>query len=65
VTCRDAIAVLADYLDAMLGPAAAETLEAHLRGATPALVAKASRVEMPPEMRRRLREFLLAKLGES
>ncbi|MBI2161546.1 MAG: zf-HC2 domain-containing protein [Candidatus Rokubacteria bacterium] len=29
MTCRDVIAVLADYLDATLGPADAETLEAH------------------------------------
>ena len=77
MTCRDAIAVLADYLDATLGPDDAETLEAHLRDcaecvaylntyrATPALVRKDSRGEMPPEMKRRLREFLLAKLGES
>lgn len=76
MTCQDAIAILADYLDATLGPAA-ETLEAHLRDcaacvaylntyrATPTLVAKTSRLEMPPEMKRRLREFLLAKLGES
>lgn len=76
MTCQGAIAILADYLDATLGPAA-ETLEAHLQDCaecvaflntyrtTPALVAKTSRVEMPPEMKRRLRGFLLAKLGGS
>lgn len=77
MTCQDAIAILADYLDATLGPAAAETLEAHLRDCaecvaylntyrtTPALVTKTSHIEMPPEMKRRLREFLLVKLGGS
>lgn len=77
MTCQDAIAILADYLDATLGPAAAERLETHLRDCAecvaylntyrtaPALVAKTSHIEMPPEMKRRLREFLLAKLGGS
>ena len=76
MTCRDAIAVLAEYLDETLAATDAEALEAHLRDCaecvaylrtyrrTPGLVGAASRVEMPPEMRRRLREFLLVKLGE-
>lgn len=76
MTCQDAIAILADYLDATLGPADAETLAAHLQDcaaclaylntyrAARALAAESARVEMPDEMKRRLREFLIARLGE-
>ncbi len=74
MTCRDAIAILADYLDATLEPADAETLAAHLQDCaeclaylntyrtTRALAADAARVEMPAEMKQRLREFLIARL---
>ena len=74
MTCRDAIALLADYLDVTLGPDVAAELEAHLRGCeecraylatyrkTRALAAEAARIEMPLELRRRLTEFLLARL---
>jgi len=77
LTCAEAIAFLGDYLETTLGAQAGAALEEHLRACdecvaylntyrkTPDLVAKTSRVEMPPEMRRRLREFLLAKLGGS
>jgi len=70
MTCHEAIDILDDYLDAKLTPAVLEELEAHLRECAPCraylatyeraakLAAKVNRVEMPPEVRRRLREFL-------
>jgi anti-sigma factor RsiW len=76
LTCRDAIALLADFLDAALAPADAERLEAHLAGCEPCqaylrtyrraveLGAAEGRVEMPAEMKARLREFLLSTLRD-
>jgi len=70
MSCREAIDVLADYLDAALTPDALAQLEAHLRVCAPCraylttykraaeLAAKVNRVEMPPEVRQRLSEFL-------
>jgi predicted anti-sigma-YlaC factor YlaD len=70
MNCREAIDVLADYLDATLTPDLLAQLEAHLRGCAPCraylatykrsaeLAAKVNRVEMPPEVKRRLRDFL-------
>ena len=70
MNCREAIDVLADYLDATLTPDVLAQLEDHLRVCDPcraylatykrsaALAAKVNRVEMPPEFRRRLRDFL-------
>ena len=75
MTCRDAIAVIADFLDETLGPDAGGELEAHRRDCaecrtyldtyrrTRGLVAQAGRVEMPGELRARLRRFLLDQLG--
>jgi len=75
MTCRDAIDVIAEFLDQTLASRAAEELEAHLRDCAPCraylqtyratrgLVGQAGRVEMPPEMRARLRQFLLDQLG--
>jgi anti-sigma factor RsiW len=75
MTCRDAIDLLIDYLDQALTPEVAAALERHLAGCEPcraylatyrrarALGAQAARVEMPGEMKARLREFLLARLG--
>jgi anti-sigma factor RsiW len=75
VTCREAIAVLADYLDATLSPGAGPELESHLAECeecqaylatyrrTVGAVGEAARVEMPAELRRRLRAFLLEQLG--
>jgi anti-sigma factor RsiW len=74
VTCREAIAVLAEYLDATLSPGAGQALESHLAECdecqaylatyrrTVASVGEAARVEMPAELRRRLRAFLLDQL---
>jgi len=70
MNCREAIDVLADYLDATLTPDVLAHLEAHLRVCAPCrvylatykrsaeLAATVSRVEMPPEVRQRLRDFL-------
>ena len=74
MTCHDVIDVLADYLDQVLPPEIAADLERHLAGCEPcraylatyrrtrALGAQAARLEMPDEMKARLREFLLARL---
>lgn len=76
MTCQDAIAILADYLESTLSPELVEKLEEHLRDCAPcraylatyrktkSLAADAGRVEMPEEMKTRLRELLLAQLRE-
>jgi anti-sigma factor (TIGR02949 family) len=75
MTCRDAIDVLAEFLDQTLSHEAGEALEAHFSDcppcraylktyrATRGLVGEAGRVEMPPEVRARLRKFLIDQLG--
>lgn len=77
MTCREAIALLAEYLDATLGPPALEALEGHLAGCdecraylatyrrTVGAVGAAANVAMPAELRRRLRQFLLQQLGDA
>ena len=76
-TCRDAIDLLADYLELALARETLETLERHLRDCPPCiaylstyrrtrdLTAEVQRVAMPPEMKDRLRRFLLERLRES
>jgi predicted anti-sigma-YlaC factor YlaD len=77
MTCEQAIALLADYLEMVLEPRSLmQELEAHLEGCeacraylatyrrTRDLAAQAQHVEMPEEMKTRLRAFLLAKLRE-
>ncbi len=75
MTCEDAIAVLADFLEQTLSSDLASDLEAHLRDCEPCraylntyrktrgLVARAGHVEMPPELRARLRKFLMDRLA--
>jgi anti-sigma factor RsiW len=75
MTCHDVIDVLADYVDGALAPEDVAALERHLAGCEPcraylatyrrarALGAQAARLEMPDEMRTRLRQFLLERLG--
>jgi len=75
MTCKEAIDVIADFLDQILSAKACADLDAHLRDcepcrvylatyrATRTLVGEAARVEMPPELRLRLRRFLLEQLG--
>jgi anti-sigma factor RsiW len=70
VICREAIAVLDDYIDGVMPAELAADLERHLVDCEPcraylatyrkarALGAAVGRVEMPEEMRRRLRRFL-------
>jgi anti-sigma factor RsiW len=77
MTCHDLIDVLADYLDGALPPDLVAELERHLEDCEPcraylatyrktrALGAEAGRLEMPAEMRERLRRFLLAQLPRS
>jgi len=74
MTCRDTIAVLADYLDRVLPADVAAELERHLAGCEPcraylatyrrtrALGAAASRLDMPHEMQARVRRFLADQL---
>ena len=74
MTCRDVIDVLADYLEQALTPEIAADLERHLAGCEPcraylatyrrtrALGAQATRLEMPDEMKARLRQFLLERV---
>lgn len=74
MTCREAIALLGDFLDAALGEETLGALEDHLRDCAPCVAylntyrrtrdvtATMTRVEMPEEMKRRLREFLLLHL---
>jgi anti-sigma factor RsiW len=76
MTCQDAIALLSDYLEGALSPDFLMELEEHLEGCpacraylatyrkTRSLAADASRVEMPEEMKTRLREFLLSRIRE-
>ena len=75
MTCRDAIDVIADFLDQLLAQDVGGELERHLRACAPcraylntyrktrALVGQEGRVEMPEEMRAYLRRFLLDRLG--
>ena len=75
--CREVIGVLADYLEGELGPEVVEELERHLADCAPCraylatyrrtreIGAAAARVEMPEEMKVRLRQFLLDKLRRS
>jgi len=75
MTCQDVIEVLIDYLDQVLTPEVAADLERHLAGCAPcraylatyrrtrALGAQAARLEMPDEMKARLRQFLLERVG--
>lgn len=73
-TCKEAIGILADYLDSALGPELLAALEGHLRDCPPcvayvntyketrALTGEVGRVDMPEEMKRRLRQLLLDQL---
>lgn len=77
MTCQDTIALLSEYLDALCGPDLMAQLEEHLRDCAPCraylatfrrtrdLTRAAGQVAMPPEMKSRLREFLLQRLKAS
>ena len=71
LTCKETIDLLSDYLEALCGPAVVDRLEAHLRDCAPCraylatfrrtreLTQTVGHVEMPQEMKARLRQFLL------
>jgi anti-sigma factor RsiW len=73
VTCRDGVAVLADYVDGALPAGRRRALDAHVAGcrrcqrfvksylATPRLVREATGERMPDALRRRLRDRLRAR----
>jgi len=75
LTCREAIGLLADYLESALSEEEIRELEEHLAGCGPCqaylntyrrtkdLTGKAERVAMPEEMKGRLRTFLLRALS--
>jgi len=75
LTCRDLIGLLLDYFEATLDDDTVARFERHLADCAPCraylrtydrsrqLVGEVSRVAMPPEMRDRLRELLLGRLG--
>jgi anti-sigma factor RsiW len=74
MTCKEAIDVLADYLESSLTPEVAEELERHLRDCAPCraylatyrktreITGEVGRAPMPEEMRERLHRFLLERL---
>jgi anti-sigma factor RsiW len=74
LTCRDLIGLLLDYLEATLDEDTVALFERHLEDCAPCraylrtydrsrrLVGDVSRVEMPREMRDRLRDLLLGRL---
>ena len=75
LTCEQVIGLMADYLETALTPEVIAELEAHLDGCEPCvaylrtyrrtkdLTTETERVEMPEEMKIRLRRFLLDKLS--
>jgi len=75
VNCREAIALMGDFLEAALTPDLVAELEEHLSDCAPCqaylatyrktreLTGQAERAPMPEEMQRRLREFLANRLG--
>jgi len=75
LTCKDAIALMAEYLESALGPELLAALERHLADCRPCvaylntyrktreLTGQVGRIEMPEEMKHRLRQFLLDQLS--
>ena len=76
MTCREAIGLLADYLESALSEQEIRELEEHLAGCGPCqaylntyrrtrdLTGKAERIAIPEEMKDRLRTFLLRALSK-
>lgn len=77
MTCKEAIDVLGEFLEATLTPELAAELERHLLDCAPCraylntyrktleLTGRAGRVPMPEEMKQRLHRFLLDRLSRS
>jgi len=75
MTCQDALEIMGDYLEGMLGVTVGDDLERHLDECdectayvntytkTRDLVADGRRLEMPADLKARLRSFLLARLA--
>ena len=75
MNCEDLIAVILEYLEGSMTPEDVEAFEAHLQKCPPcraymatyrktkAMAAETGRVEMPDEMKARLREFILRRAG--
>ena len=75
MNCEDLIAVILEYLEGSMTLEDVEAFEAHLRICAPcraylatyrktkAMAADADRVEMPDEMKERLRQFVLQRLA--
>jgi anti-sigma factor RsiW len=75
LTCREAVGLLADYLEYALSQERVGELEAHLAGCEPCqaylntyrrtrtLTAEVGQIAMPEEMKLRLRQFLLGALS--
>ncbi len=75
LTCRDVVGLLADFLELTLTKEQLVDFEEHLAGCEPCraylntyrrtkeLTARTERVEMPDEMRKRLRDFLIRQLS--
>jgi predicted anti-sigma-YlaC factor YlaD len=75
LTCRDVVGLLADFLELMLTEQRIVEFEEHLAGCEPCraylntyrrtreLTARTERAEMPEEMRKRLRDFLVRQLS--
>ena len=76
LTCQDVIGLFVDYLEATLTEADVAAFEQHLAICPPCvaylrtyrkareLIGAAGQVEMPDEMKARLRELLLRQLGQ-
>jgi anti-sigma factor RsiW len=74
LTCEDVVGMLLEYLETRLDEPTLAALERHLEACPPCvaylntyrrtreLAATSGRVEMPDEMKTRLREFLLTRL---
>jgi hypothetical protein len=74
MTCKEAIGVLAEYIEASLTPELVDELERHLRDCAPCraylstyrktreLTGEVGRAPMPEEMKQRLHRFLLDRL---
>jgi len=77
MNCRELIAVILEYLEGEMTTADVEEFEKHLEKCAPcraylatyrktkAMVGDVGRIEMPEEMKERLREFLLRRLPRS
>lgn len=75
MTCRDAIELLGQFVGSELGPRDRARLAFHLAGCRPCrayvrtyrktarIAGRTIRAEMPEEMKRRLRAFLIEKLS--